>query len=81
MATHTNSIIANILEILNNIYLLGQEMKTTVIIPAYKAEGFIDEAIMSIVSQKGLGSDDTLRLIVVCDGCENTYEIAKKHSS
>lgn len=56
-------------------------MKTTVIMPAYKAERFIDEAIMSIIGQKGLGSDDTLRLIVVCDGCEGTYDIAKKHSS
>lgn len=56
-------------------------MKTTVIMPAYKAERFIDEAIMSIIGQKGLGSDDTLRLIVICDGCESTYDIAKKHSS
>lgn len=80
MATHTNSIIANILEILNNIYLLGQEMKTTIIVPAYRAEKYLDECLTSLINQTAQNNKSILKIIVVCDGCEGSYQVAKKYA-
>lgn len=80
MATHTNSIIANILEILNNIYLLGQDMKTTIIVPAYRAEKYLDECLTSLINQNAQNNKSILKIIVVCDGCEWSYQVAKKYA-
>lgn len=56
-------------------------MKTTIVIPAYKAEKFIDEAMLSVINQDEMPNGSEHRVIVVCDGCPDTYRVAKKYAS
>lgn len=51
------------------------------VVPAYKAERFIDESVSSIMGQEHLPKGTSIRVIVVCDGCEDTYSVAKKLAS
>lgn len=55
-------------------------MKTTIIVPAYKAEKYLDKCLTSLVNQTTQNSKSILKIIVVCDGCEESYRVAKRYA-
>jgi glycosyltransferase involved in cell wall biosynthesis len=55
-------------------------MKCSIVMPAYKAEQFIAEAIESVLDQE-MEDGDSIQLIVVADGCEASYRVAESYSS
>ena len=55
-------------------------MKTTIIVPAFKAEKYLDECLISLTSQKLIDNKSILKIIVVCDGCEDSYRVAEKYA-
>lgn len=55
-------------------------MKCSIVMPAYKAEQFIAEAIESVLDQE-MDDGDSIQLIVVADGCEASYRIAERYST
>lgn len=50
------------------------------IIPAFKAFRFIEEAILSVINQD-VDQSIQIQTVIVCDGCEETFDIAKRYSS
>lgn len=56
-------------------------MKIDMVVPAYKADRFIEESVSSIMGQQHLPGGTSIRVIVVCDGCDDTYSVAKNLSS
>lgn len=54
-------------------------MKIAVIIPAFKAFRFIGEAISSVLKQE-VDSNTRIQMVIVCDGCDETFKIAKRFS-
>tara|TARA_Y100001973_G_scaffold106348_1_gene183670 strand:+ start:5399 stop:6190 length:792 start_codon:yes stop_codon:yes gene_type:complete len=52
-------------------------MKVAVIVPAFKAHSYIEEALVSIKSQE-VGDTTEVQTIVICDGCEETFNTASR---
>ena len=55
-------------------------MRIAVIIPAFKAFRFIEEAVTSVLNQD-LDSNIKLQIVIVCDGCEKTFDTARRFGS
>lgn len=55
-------------------------MKIAIIVPAFKAARYIEEALLSIERQN-IPKGTELKTIVICDGCEETFEAAKRFGS
>ncbi len=55
-------------------------MICTVIVPAYRASRYIEHTLQSLLSQN-VTEGDELRITVVCDGCEESFESCRAFAS